>query len=147
MGKRHPNWRRIKTHRTYSINNLARELSVHENTIRNWIRDGLLTVDGKRPYLFRGAVVIDFLRARRIESKRPMRTGEIYCLGCREPKRPAGGMADLTQLTDTTGNLCGICPDCDRMIYRRVRRANLASNWGSLAITVRQAHMRILERG
>jgi len=145
MGRRHPNWRRIKTHRTYSINDLERELSLHGNTIRNWVRGGLVPVDGKRPYLFRGAVVIDFLRARRSSAKRPMRIGEIYCLGCREPKAPAGGMADLTPLTETTGNLCGICPDCDRLIYRQVNMAILASTWDMLTVTVRQAQMHIGE--
>lgn len=145
MGKRHPNWRRLKTHRTYSIEDLARNLEVHEHTIRNWTRRGLLTVDGKRPYLFRGGVVIDFLRTRRSQAKRRMRIGEIYCIGCRQPKNPAGGMAELTPLTETTGNLCGICPDCERLIYRRVNTAILASTWDMLTVTVRQAQIRMGE--
>jgi hypothetical protein len=54
-------------------------------------------------------------------------------------------MADLIPLTETTGNLCGICPDCDRWIYRRVNMAILASTWDMLSVTVRQVQMRIGE--
>jgi hypothetical protein len=35
-------------------------------------------------------------------------------------KVPAGNMAECVAASETTGTLRGICPDCDRMIYRRV---------------------------
>jgi hypothetical protein len=146
MGKRHPNWRRIKSQRTYSTEGIAQTLGVHKNTVRNWVRGGLRRVDDGRPYLFRGAVIIDFLRARRREAKRPLQAGEIYCLSCRAPRSPALGMADLIPLNDKTGNLCGICPACDRMIYRRVSLLNLRTIQGSLSVTIREAPLRIRER-
>jgi hypothetical protein len=31
MGKRHPNWRLIKNHRTYTAEDAAQTLSVHKN--------------------------------------------------------------------------------------------------------------------
>jgi hypothetical protein len=146
MGKRHPNWRLIKTHRSYPTEGLARTLGIHKNTVRNWMRCGLRTVDGRRPYLFRGSTVIDFLRKRRSEAKRPLQPGEMYCLGCRAPKSPAFDMVDLIPMNDTTGNLCGICPDCERIIYRRVNLPKLEFIGGSLAVTVRKGPSRIGER-
>jgi hypothetical protein len=52
-------------------------------------------------------------------------------------------MADCVQSGDTTGTLQGICPDCGRMIYRRVNPQELAAVLGDLEVTVRQAQTRI----
>jgi hypothetical protein len=61
---------------------------------------------------------------------------KIYCLPCREPKEPAGGIAEYVPLTDARGNLRGICPACDRLIHRVVSRASLRTVGGKLDITL-----------
>ena len=38
MGKRHPNPRLIKIHRSYTVEEIAAVLGVHRNTVRQWIR-------------------------------------------------------------------------------------------------------------
>lgn len=43
-------------------------------------------------------------------------------------------MADYLPLTATSGNLVGICPVCDSMIYRRVSYARLEEVQGNLAV-------------
>jgi hypothetical protein len=54
-------------------------------------------------------------------------------------------MAECTQTRDTIGALQGICPDCNRMIYRRINPLKLAAVRGALDITVTQARLRIEE--
>ncbi len=125
MGARHPDYRRVKTHRSYTTAELASHCDVHVNTVRSWRRDGLQPVDDKRPVLFTGAAVRAFLKARRTDAKQPTGPGRIYCLPCRAPKVPAGGMVDYRPETATGGRLEGLCPDCDRMIFRRVSHALL----------------------
>jgi len=44
------------------------------------------------------------------------------------------------------GALQGICPDCDRMIYRRVNPQKLADVRGDLEITITQAQLRLEDR-
>ncbi len=85
------------------------------------------------------------LRERRARAKRTCGPGRIYCLPCRAPKVPAGKMADCVATGDTTGTLRGICPDCDRMIYRRVNPQKLDAVRGDLDVTVTQAEPRIEE--
>ena len=58
---------------------------------------------------------------------------------CRAPKQPAGDMAEYQPITEQLGNLEGICPDCDLMIYRRASMAKLAEIQGKLDITFAEA--------
>jgi hypothetical protein len=145
MGSHHPNPRLAKIHRSYSVDELARLFKVHKNTIRSWLKQGLEPIDGQRPTVVRGEDVRRFLAERRARAKRPSGLGRIYCLPCRAPKVPAGNMAECVATDDTTGTLRGICPDCDRMIYRRVNPQKLAAVRCDLDVTITQAGLRIKE--
>jgi hypothetical protein len=145
MGYRHPNGRLAKIHRSYSVDDVSRLFKVHKNTVRNWLSQGLEAVDDQRPILIRGHELRRFLAERRSRSKQACGPGRIYCLPCRAPKLPAGKMAECVATGDTTGTLQGICPDCNRMIYRRVNPKNLDTVCGALDITVTQARLRIEE--
>jgi hypothetical protein len=143
MGSRHPNPRLAKINRSYSVEDLARLFKVHKNTVRNWFKHGLKPIDDQRPILIRGQDLRRFLTERRSRAKRACGPGRIYCLPCRAPKVPAGNIADCIQTGETTATLQGICPDCNRMIYRRVNPKKLDAVHGDLDITVTQARPRI----
>ena len=145
MGSRHPNPRLAKIHRSYSVEEMARLFSIHKNTVRSWFKQGLVPIDGQRPTVVRGEEIRRFLGERRARSKQTCGPGRIYCLPCRAPKEPAGNMAECIQTGDTTGTLRGICPTCDRMIYRRVNPLKLDAVRGDLDVTVTQARPRIEE--
>ena len=49
---------------------------------------------------------------------------------------PEGRIADYEALTNILGNLIGICPCCEILIYRRVSLAKLAYVRGELTITM-----------
>lgn len=125
MGTRHPNHRRVKVHLTYTIEDLSRLFGLHKNTVRGWQKAGLQPVDAGRPILFKGGTVAAFLKQRRENAKQPCGPGRLYCLPCRTPQRPAGGMVDYVPSTQASGVLCGICPECERYVYRRVSRARI----------------------
>ena len=145
MGARHPNPRLAKIHRSYSVEELARPFNVHKNTVRAWFKQGLETIDGQRPTVAHGEEIRRFLGERRARAKRPSGPGRIYCLPCRAPKVPAGNMAECVAVGDTTGTLQGICPDCGRMIYRRVNPQKIGAVCGGLDVTFTQAGPRIEE--
>jgi excisionase family DNA binding protein len=143
--KRLPNHRLAKIHRSYTVDEIAILLGTHRNTVRQWIKRGLPTVDVKRPILVHGRDLCAYLQARRLKNKRPCQPGEIYCVRCRAPKAPAGDMAEYQHLTPTGGNLVGICPDCDSMMNRRVCFLKLDQIRGRLEITMPQALRHIRE--
>lgn len=134
MRKRHPNHRLVKIHRNYSVEDVARLFGAHKNTVRAWLKDGLPTCDSRRPVLILGHDLAAYLKARRTKNKQPCRPGEIYCVRCRAPKTPAGSMADYKANTASLGNLIGICPDCEGLIYRRVNLSKLPQIRGNLDI-------------
>jgi hypothetical protein len=43
---------------------------VHRNTVREWVKRGLPTIDQKRPMLILGRDLIEFLQQRRLRNKR-----------------------------------------------------------------------------
>lgn len=143
MGYRRPNPRLAKIHRSYSVEEIARLFKVHKNTVRVWLRQGLEAIDGQRPTVIRGEEIRRFLSDRRARAKRPSGPGRIYCLPCRAPKVPALQMAECVVTGDTTGTLQGICPDCDRMIYRRVNPQKIGAVRGDLEVTFTRAEVRI----
>ena len=124
MATRHPNHRLVKIHRNFTVEEIAKLFGAHRNTVRQWIKRGLPTIDTKRPMLILGRDLVEFLQARRLKNRRICNPGEIYCVRCRVPRNPAGDMADYQQLTATLGDLIGICPCCESMMYRRVNLVN-----------------------
>jgi hypothetical protein len=143
--RRLPNPRLIKIHRSYTIEEAARRCRVHRCTVRQWLKVGLVASDGLRPYLIRGSDLRAFLQARRTRNKRSCGPGEIYCVRCRSPKRPAGNMADYVPYTDTWGHLIDMCPDCELIIHRSVNIVRLPQVRGALAVAIPKAHSRIGE--
>lgn len=145
-GRRRPNYRLVKIRRSYTVEEVARRLGVHKNTVRAWISKGLPVIDERRPTMIHGQELFSFLQRQRAGAKRPCAVEEIYCVKCREPKIPAGRMVDYLPQTESFGNLQGICPDCDTMIYRRASRARLDAICAVLDITFSVADPRIRER-
>jgi hypothetical protein len=134
MRRRAPNPRRVKIHRSYTVDEIARLYGVHRNTVRNWLKQGLATNDDRRPTLILGWQLRDFLQVRRRQARRQCPIGHLFCVRCRMPKRPALGMVEYIAFTASTGNLRGICPDCEILIHRRVARAKLSTVSGDLDI-------------
>lgn len=131
---RHPNYRLVKIHRSYTVEEIATRFGVHRHTVREWIKRGLSTCDRQRPMLILGRHLAAFLLERRTKNRKTCAPGELYCVRCRTPRSPAGGMADYQPKTATLGNLIAICPCCDAMMYRRVNRAKLDQIRGPLEI-------------
>lgn len=126
MPARRANPNRVKQHRSYSVDELARCCDVHKNTVRNWLRDGLKPIDNARPMLFQGAAVRDFLARRNASRKRPCPPGNLYCFRCRCARPPALGMVDFVPRRLGSGNLRALCESCETIMHRRVCEADIA---------------------
>jgi len=116
--KRRLDLRRIKSLRNYTIAEASRLLSVHRRTVREWIKQGLPTVDERRPILIHGTDLKAFLANRRHRRKRPCAEGELFCVKCKLPRRPTAGTMTFIPMSPTRGSLIGICPTCSTAMTR-----------------------------
>lgn len=145
MGKRHPNPRLVKIHRSYTVEEIAKLFGNHKHTVRNWIKDGLATIDDNRPMMIAGHGLVEFINKRRSKNKNPCKPGELYCVKCRAPKLPAANMADYSPVTEKFGNLIAICPDCDSIMNQRVSLAKIETVCENINITFPKALQHIVE--
>jgi hypothetical protein len=140
---RRPNPRLVKIHRNYTVEDVANLFGIHKNTVRTWIKTGLLLCDDKRPVLILGRELAAFLQAKRGKSKQPCQAGEMYCLRCRTPQKPAANMVDYQPSNDKMGNLIGLCSCCESVMNRRVSLAKIPLIKGEMEITFPQAQKHI----
>jgi len=136
MGKRYPNPGLVKIHRSYTVEEVASLLGKHKNTVRNWVKEGLTTIDDKRPMLILGHVLVEFLQIRRTKNRQTCKPGELYCVRCHAPRSPAGDMVEYSSVTEKIGNLIAICPVCDSIMNRRVSLAKIRQVCGNLDVTL-----------
>ena len=134
MAKRSNNPRLAKIHRNYTVEEVASLYGNHKNTVREWIRQGLPTLNEMRPMLILGSDLAKFLQTRRLKNKKTCKPGEIYCIRCRSPKVPAGHMAEYQRINETLGNLIAICPDCELIMNRRINLTKIDDIKGKLEI-------------
>jgi hypothetical protein len=146
MRKRHPNHRRVKIHRSYTVEEIAVLFAIHKNTVRRWIKEGLTTTDDRRPMLILGNVLVAFLQARRLKNKQTCKPGELYCVRCRAPKSPAGNMAEYSPITEKFGNLVAICPECDSFMNKHVSLFKIGQIIGRIDISFPEEVRQLIER-
>ena len=144
MAKR-PNPNLAKIHRSYTVEEVANLFSVHKNTVRLWVKDGLAINDNKRPMLILGFELKYYLQAKRKSNKRKCHPFEIYCVRCRLPKIPAENMVDYEPINDRLGRLIGICPSCGGIINKYFNIAKLEHIQDKLDITLPKALKHINE--
>jgi hypothetical protein len=144
MAKR-PNPNLAKIHRNYTVEEVANLFSVHKNTVRLWVKDGLAINDDKRPLLILGSDLKDYLQSKRKLKKRKCLPFEIYCVRCRLPQLPAENMVDYEPINSSMGRLIALCPSCNGIINKYFNVAKLAQIQGKLDITVTKALKHINE--
>lgn len=120
------NPRRAKLHRSYTVAEAAALFDITRPAVRAWIKAGLPVVETSGPVLIMGADLQTFLTKRQAERQRKCPPATIYCLRCREPRRPDPETVVVVELTATSGNLRAACSACQAPLNRRVTLARLA---------------------
>ena len=138
MAKHRYNPRLAKIHRSYTVGKISEIYGVHKNTVLTWIKNGLLTCDSSRPTLILGHHLREFLEQKRKKNKKPCPVGTLYCVSCKEPRKPAGNMVDYLPTSETRGRLIGICPCCEHMINQITSFSKMEKIRGYLDVTILQ---------
>lgn len=142
---RRSNWRLVKMHRNYTVDQVARLLGVAKVTVRRWLKTGALPdVSDCKPALIRGLDLIAFLKGRRPLRQR-CRPDQLYCLRCRAPREAAFRDVEVRPLNATGGNMRALCATCATVTHKRVRLASLGSLRGEWGLTVTLVDRDIVE--
>ena len=141
---RRPDWRRIKIHRSYTVDDVARVLGVAKGTVRRWIKNGLAALHEQKPALILGADLIAFGRIRKVEKQR-CKAHECYCVKCRAPRAPFGNLVEYVPLTLSNGNLRGLCPDCGTLINKRIAGKKIPELGKILTVSITQGQSHLLD--
>lgn len=141
---RKANWRRIKRHRNYTVDEVARVLGVCKGTVRRWVKTGLPALIDKKPLLILGDDLIAFHKAK-AKYRQKCQPHECYCVKCRAPRPPAGDMAEYIPIKATNGNLRALCPDCETLMHKRVNLDQLSRIRGTLQVSIPQALARLMD--
>ena len=129
--------RRIKIHRSYTVEQLAQLLGCHKNSVRLWLKQGLETLDdGKRPLLIQGSVARQFLETRRRSRKHRCQLHELYCLRCQEPRAPEALRAHYLVIPGQADLMSADCSVCAARMFKRVADNSLAALEQSLELKI-----------
>lgn len=129
---RRPSWRAVNVHLNYTVDEAARALNVHKGTVRRWLKEDLPAITDRKPAIILGGDLIDFLKARQ-RTKHPCGPGEFYCLKCRTPRKPTTNLIEVASESPSSVNLCGVCPVCSILMYRRVSCRDLDAFFQAIA--------------
>ncbi len=119
---------RAKIHYTYSVAEVAKLYDVHRNTVRAWLKSGLGSFRYGRQQFIKGAELRAFHIRTNSERRVTTPPGKIYCLGCRVPQPPDGGLVDVIGVRKGTINVRGICPGCGSFVHRHVSIARIEAS-------------------
>lgn len=145
MARRRFNPLRVKMHFSYTVEDIARLLGIHKNTVRAWLRSGLEAIDSSRPTMVQGRVLRAFLKSCQGRRKQKCPPGTFFCLKCRAPKAPALAMVDFIPLVPTFGNLRALCETCGTILHRHVSTDRIATVMPGITIQFMQPDSRIKE--
>lgn len=132
MSRRY-NLQRLSPDATYYASELATKLRINIGTVRRWCMQGLAPIDRKRPFLFLGADVIAFLKARAVPRIK-LAAGQFYCVPCRSARESVDSIVRLKPRTATCVTFTGTCPACGHGLNRHVTIAEIAEKLGQATI-------------
>jgi len=126
--KRKPDFRKIRPTKTYSVPEVAETLDRIPSTIHGWIRNGLPTLDTRKPPLINGSDLMAWLQAKWKARKHPCGIDQLYCCKCRQPRMPVNGSASIALRNDKTIWVKGRCSACGtpmRQVRSKAQTAEL----------------------
>jgi len=137
MGNRRFDPRRLKSHLQYTVEEIAKALGCHRQTVWQWIKNGMPISDSRRPILVRGIDAKTYLGARYVAKRRKLAPGEMYCLRYRTPRKPAFNAAELIVTTAELGSLQGLCEVCSTVMNVGVSISKWRAAAGSLDVALK----------
>lgn len=125
MSRNYP-LKRIRYWYAYDIDEVCGlyiDFNLHPQTVLGWIKAGLVTADGTKPFLIMGHQLVEFLGNRNKAQKHKTQIHEIFCMSCRDIKTPYKKQVGIVK-NGYLHNMKGICPDCKKTMNKGISLDN-----------------------
>jgi len=129
--------RKIKKHRLYSYEEAGGALGVTPHTVRAWRASGLVVMAASTPHFILGAELIRYIGDKQAKRSVKMALDQMFCLKCKEARKPLWAMVDYLPINDTRGRLTGLCEVCEGDLQRFVGKGELGAFGQFYDITIK----------
>ncbi len=117
--------RRVKKDRLYTYEEAGDVVGVTSHTVRSWKLSGLEVMTASKPHYILGAALISYLKDKQAKRSAKGALDEMYCFTCKAQRKPLGALVDYIPMTDTRGQLMGLCSTCEGSLRRFASKADL----------------------
>ena len=131
------NWRAVRKHRSYTVDEASRVLGVAKGTVRRWLKDGLPVLAERRPRLILGTDLIAFLRTAKRKRQR-CQIQQCFCFRCRTPREPAFGELEVVEECTVSARVGGLCGVCGTEMHKRVSKRQMPELRARATVTLGQ---------
>ena len=108
---------RLLSYGIEDICNLYSGRNLHPQTVRKWIKQGLTTIDSKKPILIHGSDLVIFLQKLNEEHHTALNFDEFFCVACKEAHIPLHKTVYLEQFNSFI-KAKGLCPITKKIMNR-----------------------------
>ena len=127
--KRNYDPRKVKRHRSYTVQELAELYGVGTNTVRQWIKKhGLPVIAGTYPVLVHWEAIRTWMIAWQAARKWTCAANEMSCLKCQGPRKVKAGTFRVTESNKASFMMHGDCETCGKPMNRATSQLKLETN-------------------
>lgn len=121
--------RKVKRHRSYTVQELAQLYEVGPNTIRQWIKKhGLPVIADTYPTLIHWEAFRTWLIDWQAARKWTCAHDEMSCLKCQRGRKVKSGTFSITESNKASLMMHGDCKTCGKPMNRTTSQAKLEAN-------------------
>ena len=125
MGKKLYPLNKIKYWLCNDIDDLCRLCKVHPKTVLSWQEKGLKPIDNKKPALFYGYVVKEFLGKMNESNKCKTTFEQMFCFVCKEGRDPLKKQIQITPNNRKFLDVKAICQSCEQEMFQSYKLEDL----------------------
>jgi hypothetical protein len=129
--------RRIKRHRLYTYDEAGTALGLTSHTVRSWRSKGLQVMTARQPHYILGETLIAYVAEKQTKRSSKPCLDKMRCFTCGQQKRPLGALVDYIPITETRGQLTGLCETCEGAMYCFAGKAGLGKFDGIYDIAIK----------
>ncbi len=121
--------RKVKRHRSYTVQDLAELYGVGPNTVRQWIKKhGLPVIEGTYPILMHCEAIRSWMIEWQAARKWTNGPDKMSCFSCGGPRRIKLGTFRIAESNKANLMLHGDCETCGKPLNRATSRAKLEAD-------------------